>query len=275
MTQITRGVDGIASIASETVRPTSFRSGISMDTTTVAAAGTIQASKIYGSGDTEVKALDDVTVSFDQGQFTAIMGPSGSGKSTLMHCLAGLDRLTSGHVMVGETNISQLSEKNLTLLRRTKIGFVFQAYNLIPTLTAIENITLPLDLGRTSPDQALLDEVVQAVGLADRLNHKPNELSGGQQQRVAVARALATRPDVIFADEPTGNLDSHTGAEILDFMRRAVNEFGQTIVMVTHDPNAAAYADRVLFLADGQIVSELLDPTTDSILESLRHASHA
>ncbi len=240
----------------------------------LAAAGTVQASKIYGSGDTEVRALDDVTVSFHKGQFTAIMGPSGSGKSTLMHCLAGLDRLTSGHVMVGETNLGQLSEKDLTLLRRTKIGFVFQAFNLIPTLTAIENITLPLDLGKNSPDQDLLNEVVTAVGLADRLSHKPNELSGGQQQRVAVARALASRPDVIFADEPTGNLDSQTGAEILSFMRRAVDEFGQTIVMVTHDPVAAAYADRVLFLADGKIVSELIEPTTDLILESLRAASN-
>ncbi len=241
--------------------------------TAVAAAGTIEATKTYGSGDTEVRALDGVTVSFDQGQFTAIMGPSGSGKSTLMHCLAGLDRLTSGHVMIGETNLSELSEKELTLLRRTKVGFVFQAFNLIPTLTAIENITLPLDLGRNAADEGLLNEVVTAVGLADRLDHKPNELSGGQQQRVAVARALASRPDVIFADEPTGNLDSATGAEILDFMRRAVNEFGQTIVMVTHDPVAAAYADRVLFLADGKIVSELLDPTTDLILQSLRDAS--
>jgi putative ABC transport system ATP-binding protein len=236
----------------------------------MAAAGTVQASKIYGSGDTEVRALDDVTVSFDQGQFTAIMGPSGSGKSTLMHCLAGLDRLTSGQVMVGDVNLSTLSEKELTLLRRTKIGFVFQAFNLIPTLTAIENITLPLDLGKKKPDKGLLNEVVNAVGLADRLKHKPNELSGGQQQRVAVARALASGPDVIFADEPTGNLDSQTGAEILSFMRRAVTEFGQTIVMVTHDPIAAAYADRVLFLADGKIVSELLNPTTDTILEELR-----
>ncbi|MFT7475416.1 MAG: putative ABC transport system ATP-binding protein [Verrucomicrobiales bacterium] len=240
--------------------------------TAIAAAGTIQASKIYGSGDTEVRALDDVTVSFDKGQFTAIMGPSGSGKSTLMHCLAGLDRLTSGHVVVGETNLSELNEKDLTLLRRTKIGFVFQAFNLIPTLTALENITLPLDLGKNKPDAELLNEVVTAVGLADRLSHKPNELSGGQQQRVAVARALASRPDVIFADEPTGNLDSQTGAEILDFMRRAVNEFGQTIVMVTHDPNAAAYADRVVFLADGKIVSELHNPTTDLILTALRGA---
>jgi putative ABC transport system ATP-binding protein len=200
------------------------------------------------------------------------MGPSGSGKSTLMHCLAGLDRLTSGHVVVGETNLSELNEKDLTLLRRTKIGFVFQAFNLIPTLTALENITLPLDLGKNKPDAELLNEVVTAVGLADRLDHKPNELSGGQQQRVAVARALASRPDVIFADEPTGNLDSQTGAEILDFMRRAVNEFGQTIVMVTHDPIAAAYADRVVFLADGKIVNELHDPTTDSILTALRGA---
>lgn len=241
--------------------------------TATAAAGTINACKVYGSGDTEVRALDDVTVSFGQGQFTAIMGPSGSGKSTLMHSLAGLDRLTSGQVIIGDTNLSDLNEKQLTLLRRTKIGFVFQAFNLIPTLTALENITLPLDLGKKKADQALLDEVVHAVGLSDRLSHKPSELSGGQQQRVAVARALASRPDVIFADEPTGNLDSQTGAEILDFMRRAVDEFGQTIVMVTHDPGAAAYADRVLFLADGKIVSELHDPTTDSILERLRQAS--
>ena len=242
-------------------------------TVAVAAAGTVKARKVYGSGDTEVVALDDVDVSFDQGQFTAIMGPSGSGKSTLMHVLAGLDRLTSGQVFVGETNLSELSEKELTLLRRTKIGFVFQAFNLVPTLTAIENITLPLDLGRSAPDQALLDEVVQAVGLADRLSHKPNELSGGQQQRVAVARALASRPDVVFADAPTGNLDSQTGAEILAFMRRAVNEFGQTIVMVTHDAVAAAYADRVPFLADGRIVNELHDPNVDTILATLREAT--
>ena len=242
-------------------------------TIALAAAGTVQASKIYGSGDTAVRALDDVTVSFQRGQFSAIMGPSGSGKSTLMHCLAGLDRLSSGHVMIGDTNLSDLSDKELTLLRRKQVGFVFQAFNLIPTLTARENITLPLDLGRTKPDTGFLDEVIQAVGLGDRLSHKPSELSGGQQQRVAVARALASRPDVIFADEPTGNLDSQTGAEILDFMRRAVDEFGQTIVMVTHDAVAAAYADRVLFLADGKIVSELMEPTTDLILESLRAAT--
>lgn len=244
-------------------------------TVTVAAAGAVQATKIYGSGDTEVRALDDVSVSFSRGQFTAIMGPSGSGKSTLMHCLAGLDTLTTGHIMIGETNLADLSEKELTLLRRNQVGFVFQAFNLIPTLTARENITLPLDLGRSSPDDALLEEIVNAVGLADRLSHKPSELSGGQQQRVAVARALASRPEVIFADEPTGNLDSQTGAEILDFLRRAVDEFGQTIVMVTHDPIAAAYADRVLFLADGKIVSELMDPTTETILESLRAATNS
>lgn len=244
-------------------------------TVAVAAAGAVQATKIYGSGDTEVRALDDVSVSFAQGQFTAIMGPSGSGKSTLMHCLAGLDTLTTGHIMIGETNLADLSEKELTLLRRNQVGFVFQAFNLIPTLTARENITLPLDLGRSSPDDALLEEIVNAVGLADRLSHKPSELSGGQQQRVAVARALASRPEVIFADEPTGNLDSQTGAEILDFLRRAVDEFGQTIVMVTHDPIAAAYADRVLFLADGKIVSELMDPTTETILESLRAATNS
>ena len=237
------------------------------------AARTEGATKRYGDGDTQVTALDGVDVSFGAGEFTAIMGPSGSGKSTLMHSLAGLDRLTSGRVIIGDTDLSQLSEKDLTLLRRTKIGFVFQAFNLIPTLTAEENITLPLDLGNTKADPGWIDEVVRAVDLIDRLGHKPNELSGGQQQRVAVARALASRPEVVFADEPTGNLDSHTGAGILDFMRRAVREYHQTIVMVTHDPVAASYADRVLFLADGQIVSELRDPNTDSILSELRTAS--
>jgi putative ABC transport system ATP-binding protein len=240
---------------------------------TQVAASTLGATKVYGSGDTRVVALDKVDVSFGQGQFTAIMGPSGSGKSTLMHCLAGLDLLTDGAVNIGNVNISELSEKDLTLLRRNKIGFVFQAFNLVPTLTAIENITLPMDLGKTKPDQAHLDEVIRAVGLADRLKHKPNELSGGQQQRVAVARALGSRPDVIFADEPTGNLDSQTGGEILAFMRRAVNEFGQTIVMVTHDPVAASYADRVLFLNDGRIVDELLNPNTDTILAALSSAT--
>ncbi len=237
------------------------------------AARTEGATKVYGSGDTQVTALDQVDVTFTKGQFTAIMGPSGSGKSTLMHSLAGLDRLTSGRVVIGDTDLSTMNEKELTLLRRTKIGFVFQAFNLVPTLTTIENITLPLDLGRVGVDEAWLDEVIRAVGLADRLEHKPNELSGGQQQRVAVARALASRPEVVFADEPTGNLDSTTGAEILSFMRRAVNEYDQTIVMVTHDPVAAAYADRVLFLADGRIVDELHDPDTDTILSTLRRAT--
>jgi len=231
------------------------------------------ATKIYGSGDTQVTALDSVDVSFASGQFTAIMGPSGSGKSTLMHSLAGLDRLTSGRVVIGDTDLSQLSEKDLTLLRRTKIGFVFQAFNLIPTLTAAENISLPIDLGKAKADTAWVDEVVRAVDLGDRLDHKPNELSGGQQQRVAVARALASRPEVVFADEPTGNLDSQTGMAILDFMQRAVRQYRQTIVMVTHDPVAASYADRVLFLADGRIVNELHNPTTDSILATLRGAT--
>ncbi|MGI9608472.1 MAG: ABC transporter ATP-binding protein [Acidimicrobiales bacterium] len=234
------------------------------------AARTEAATRVYGSGDTRVTALDAVDTTFTKGQFTAIMGPSGSGKSTLMHCLAGLDRLSDGRVVIGDTDLSTLSEKELTLLRRTKIGFVFQAFNLVPTLSAAENITLPLDLGRNGRNEAWIDEVVQAVGLGDRLAHKPNELSGGQQQRVAVARALASRPEVVFADEPTGNLDSTTGAEILDFMRRAVNEYRQTIVMVTHDPVAASYADRVLFLADGRIESELDDPSTDEILSTLR-----
>ncbi len=239
------------------------------------AARTVGATKIYGSGDTEVTALDSVDVEFAAGEFTAIMGPSGSGKSTLMHSLAGLDRLTEGQVLIGDTDLSTLNERELTLLRRTSIGFVFQAFNLIPTLTAEENITLPLDLGNAKRDEAWIDAVVTAVGLQERLGHKPNELSGGQQQRVAVARALASRPAVVFADEPTGNLDSTTGAEILSFMRRAVNEYDQTTVMVTHDPIAASYADRVLFLADGRIVSELIDPDTDTILAHLRAATNS
>ena len=239
----------------------------------VIAAYAQEARKVYGEGDTQVVALDSVDVAFGAGEFTAIMGPSGSGKSTLMHSLAGLDRLTSGRGVIGNVDLSTLSEKDLTLLRRTKIGFVFQAFNLIPTLTAEENITLPLDLGKTTLDVEWIDEVVRAVGLADRLGHKPTELSGGQQQRVAVARALASRPEVVFADEPTGNLDSATGAAILEFMRNAVRQYRQTIVMVTHDPVAASYADRVLFLADGQIRSELRDPDTDAILAALRSAA--
>jgi putative ABC transport system ATP-binding protein len=236
----------------------------------VAAARAVGASKHYGKGDTKVLALDDVTVEFRAQEFTAIMGPSGSGKSTLMHCIAGLDTLTAGRVVIGNTDLSGLDDRGLTLLRREKIGFIFQAFNLIPTLTALENITLPMALAGRKPDAAWLDTVIETVGLGDRLNHRPSELSGGQQQRVAVARALASRPEIIFADEPTGNLDSRTGAEILDFMRRAVRELGQTIVMVTHDPVAASYAQRVIFLADGRIVDELSDPTPDRVLDRLK-----
>ncbi|MFM2073639.1 MAG: hypothetical protein RLZZ623_3903 [Actinomycetota bacterium] len=235
-----------------------------------AAAGAVDATKIYGKDDSEVRALDGVTVSFEAGKFTAIMGPSGSGKSTLMHCLAGLDSLTSGAVYVGETYLASLNDKQLTELRRTAVGFIFQAYNLVPTLTALENITLPLLLGRQKGDQQWIDRVIDTVGLRSRLSHRPSELSGGQQQRVAVARALASKPTIIFADEPTGNLDSRTGAEILAFMQLAVREFSQTIVMVTHDPVAASYADRVVFLADGRIVDEMTDPTADRVLDRLK-----
>jgi putative ABC transport system ATP-binding protein len=235
-----------------------------------AVARVIDAVKIYGSGDTEVKALDGVSVSLPAGRFTAIMGPSGSGKSTLMHCVAGLDSLTSGTVYIGDVDLSKLSDRELTGLRRERIGFVFQSFNLIPTLTAIENITLPLDLAGKSPDKDWLDNVVQTVRLADRLDHRPSELSGGQQQRVAVARALASRPQIIFADEPTGNLDSRAGAEMLEFMQRAVRDLGQTIVMVTHDPVAAGYADTAVFLADGRIVDTMDDPTSQKVLDRLK-----
>ena len=238
--------------------------------TLVAAAAALNASKIYGKDDSEVRALDDVTVDFAEGQFTAIMGPSGSGKSTLMHCLAGLDTLTSGKVFVDGTDLSGLSDRELPVLRREQVGFIFQAYNLIPTLTALENITLPLDLGGVDVDQAWLNDVVHAVKLESRLTHRPSELSGGQQQRVAVARALASRPKIIFADEPTGNLDSRSGAEILAFMRHAVSDLGQTIVMVTHDPVAAAYADRVVFLADGKVVDEITSPTSEQVLDRMK-----
>ena len=238
--------------------------------TTTLAARAIGATKIYGAGETEVRALDSVNVDFGQAHYTAIMGPSGSGKSTLLHCLAGLDRLTSGQVFLGDLEISALSEKQLTKVRRDRIGFVFQTYNLIPTLTALENITLPSALAGRSPDQQWLDQVINTMRLGDRLKHRPSELSGGQQQRVAVARALASRPEVIFADEPTGNLDSRAGAEILKFMRDAVDTFHQTIVMVTHDPNAASYSDRVVFLADGRIVDELRDANADAILDKVR-----
>jgi putative ABC transport system ATP-binding protein len=234
------------------------------------AARAVDARKIYGSGDTAVHALDGVTVDFEAGRFTAIMGPSGSGKSTLMHCLAGLDTLSDGHVFIGDVDLTTLKEKELTLLRRERVGFVFQSYNLVPTLTALENITLPKALAGTKSDQIWLDTVIDTVGLRNRLSHKPSELSGGQQQRVAVARTLASLPTIIFADEPTGNLDSKSGTEILEFMRRAVNEFGQTIVMVTHDPNAAAHADRVIFLADGRVSGEMHEPTAQKILEKLK-----
>lgn len=226
--------------------------------------------KTYGSDTTAVTALDGVDVEFAKGRFTAIMGPSGSGKSTLMHCVAGLDTLSSGQVFIGDVELGSLSEKELTKLRRDRIGFVFQAFNLIPTLSASENITLPIDLAGGKTDEAWVDQVVDTVGLRDRLDHRPAELSGGQQQRVAVARALASRPEIVFADEPTGNLDSATSAEILSFMASAVEELGQTIVMVTHDPVSASYAQRVLFLADGQIVDEMADPTADRVLDRMK-----
>jgi putative ABC transport system ATP-binding protein len=234
------------------------------------AARAVDASKVYGQGEAEVRALDHISVEFASHQFTAIMGPSGSGKSTLLHCLAGLDRVTSGQVFIGDVEISASSEKQLTLVRRDRIGFVFQSFNLIPTLDARENITLPMSLAGRKPDQAWFDQIVDTLRLGDRLSHRPSELSGGQQQRVAVARALVSRPDLIFADEPTGNLDSRASAEILKFMRNAVDDLGQTIVMVTHDPSAASYADRVVFLADGTIVDEMLQPTPDRVLDRLK-----
>ena len=234
------------------------------------AARAVDLVKVYGQGDTEVRALDGVSVDLPAGQFTAIMGPSGSGKSTLMHCLAGLDRITSGQVFIGEVDISKLSEKQLTLLRRDKVGFIFQAYNLLPTLTAAENIELPIAIAGRKPDRRWLDTVIDAVGLRQRLGHKPAELSGGQQQRVAGARALASRPEIVFADEPTGNLDSKSSAEMLGFMRRSVDEFGQTIVMVTHDPMAAGYSDMVLFLSDGRIVDEMANPTAEKVLDLMK-----
>ncbi|WTJ79469.1 ABC transporter ATP-binding protein [Kitasatospora sp. NBC_01539] len=234
------------------------------------AASARQVTKAYGEGETRVTALDAVDVDIRRGRFTAIMGPSGSGKSTLMHCLAGLDTVTAGEIRIGDTEITGLKDKQLTRLRRDKIGFIFQAFNLLPTLNALENITLPMDIAGRKPDAAWLEQVIETVGLADRLKHRPTQLSGGQQQRVAVARALAARPEIIFGDEPTGNLDSRSGAEVLTFLRRSVDELGQTIVMVTHDPVAAGYADRVLFLADGRIVDEMHAPTADTVLERMR-----
>jgi putative ABC transport system ATP-binding protein len=245
----------------------------STSTTTItrSAARAANVSKSYGDGDAAVHALDDVSVSLAAGEFTAIMGPSGSGKSTLLHVLAGLDRPTSGEIYVGDTEITSLKDKALTLLRRDQIGFIFQSFNLLPTLTAAENIVLPIKIAGRKPDAFWVQSIVETVGLSDRLSHRPSQLSGGQQQRVAAARALASRPQIVFADEPTGALDSRSGAELLGFLRTAVKELGQTVVMVTHDASAAAYADRVLFLADGKIVDEMREPTADSVLDLMKH----
>ena len=240
------------------------------DARTGVAARAVGLTKTYGEGDAAVRALDDVSVDFERARFSAIMGPSGSGKSTLLHCMAGLDKPTSGQVLIGDVDLTTLSEKDLTLLRRKSVGFVFQAYNLVPTLTASENITLPLDIAGVEPDKAWFDEVVDTVGIRDRLSHRPAELSGGQQQRVAGARALVSRPQIVFADEPTGNLDSKASQEILEFLRSAVKDHGQTIVMVTHDASAASFADRIVFLGDGRVVDEMVDPTTERILDRLK-----
>ncbi|MFD9534863.1 ABC transporter ATP-binding protein [Streptomyces sp. NPDC060010] len=234
------------------------------------AAATVGVSKVHGSGDTRVVALDDVSLAFREGEFTAIMGPSGCGKSTLMHCAAGLDSVTSGSVRVGTTELGTLNDRTLTALRRDRIGFVFQAFNLLPTLTALENITLPLSIAGRRPDRQWLDRVVSMVGLAQRLGHRPGQLSGGQQQRVAVARALVSRPAIVFADEPTGNLDSRAGAEVLGFLRDSVRELGQSVVMVTHDPVAAGFADRVVFLSDGRLVDEMARPTPERVLDRMK-----
>jgi putative ABC transport system ATP-binding protein len=234
------------------------------------AARAVDLVKVFGEGQTAVRALDGVSVDFPSGRFTAIMGPSGSGKSTFMHCLAGLDTVTSGQVYIGGTELGSLSDKQLTLLRRERIGFIFQAYNLLPTLTAAENIELPMALAGSKPDRGWIDKVIDAVGLRDRLSHRPSELSGGQQQRVAAARALASTPSIVFADEPTGNLDSNASAELLAFLRRSVDEFGQTIVMVTHDPGAASFADHVVFLQDGRVVDEMPNPTPDKVLDLMK-----
>jgi putative ABC transport system ATP-binding protein len=234
------------------------------------AARAVELRKVYGSGDAAVEALRGVSVEFGAARFTAIMGASGSGKSTLLHCLAGLDVPSSGRVFIGDVDLTELSEKDLTLLRREKVGFVFQAFNLVPTLTAEENITLPLDIAGRRPDAGWFDTVVDTVGLRDRLDHRPSELSGGQQQRAAAARALVSRPEIVFADEPTGNLDSRSGAELLTFLRDAVTVHGQTIVMVTHDPTAAGYADRVVFLSDGDVVDEMPEPTAGKVLDRMK-----
>jgi len=241
----------------------------------VAAARVRQLTKVYGSGQTEVRALDGVSLDLHAGEFTAVMGPSGSGKSTLMHCCAALDDATSGSVVLGDTDLATLKDKELTQLRRDRIGFVFQSFNLVPTLTAEENVLLPLSIAGRRPDPAWYSLVIDAVGIGDRLDHRPNQLSGGQQQRVAVARALVSRPSIVFADEPTGNLDSRSGAEVLGLLKRSVDEFGQTVVMVTHDPVAAGYTDRVVFLADGVVVDELRDPQPDRVLERMAQLAAA
>ena len=248
--------------ATNEIAPTEARTGV--------AARAIGLTKTYGERDAAVRALDDVSVEFERARFSAIMGPSGSGKSTLLHCMAGLDKPTSGQVLIGDVDLTTLSEKDLTLLRRKSVGFVFQAYNLVPTLTASENITLPLDIAGEEPDKAWFDEVVDTVGIRNRLSHRPAELSGGQQQRVAGARALVSRPEIVFADEPTGNLDSKASQEILTFLRSAVKDHGQTIVMVTHDASAASFADRIVFLGDGRVVDEMLEPTTERVLDRLK-----
>jgi putative ABC transport system ATP-binding protein len=235
------------------------------------AARAVDITKTYGSGEASVLALDEVSVAFDVGRFTAIMGPSGSGKSTLLHCLAGLDRPTSGKIHLGDTDITTLNDRQLTLLRRDRLGFIFQSFNLLPTLTAAENIALPIRIAGRKPDAFWVDSIIDTLGLRPRLTHRPSELSGGQQQRVAAARALAGRPEAVFADEPTGALDSRSSAELLGFLRGAVRELNQTVVMVTHDPTAASYADRVVFLADGHVVDEMADPTADTVLDYLKH----
>jgi putative ABC transport system ATP-binding protein len=239
-------------------------------TSTAPAARTVELSKVYGRGETEVVALDRVSLDLARGEFTAIMGPSGSGKSTLMHCAAGLDAVSGGEVYIGDISLGTLKDKALTTLRRDRVGFIFQSFNLVPTLTAEENIVLPLAIAGRRPDPGWFATVIDTVGLGDRLSHRPSELSGGQQQRVACARALMSRPEIIFADEPTGNLDSQSGAEVLGFLRRSVDEFGQTIVMVTHDPGAASHTDRVVFLADGRVVDELRAPTAELVLERMK-----
>jgi putative ABC transport system ATP-binding protein len=251
-------------------RPASAGPGRHASNATGPAARVVDLHKVYGKGEAQVRALDGVSLDIARSEFTAIMGPSGSGKSTMMHCAAGLDAVTSGQVYIGDVDITRLKDKALTTLRRDRVGFVFQAFNLIPTLNAEENILLPIAIAGRKPDQAWFDTVIDTVGLRDRLKHRPSELSGGQQQRVACARALVSKPEIVFADEPTGNLDSTSGAEVLGFLRRSVDEFGQTVVMVTHDPVAAAHTDRVVFLADGLVVDEMREPTAEKILERMK-----